>query len=74
MAGASVHLLIGNDDISQSQADGQGRFNFDALIPGVYSLRAQAPDFVTVTQPFRLPGDQEVDLRSGISPPSIRAW
>src|ERR1700724_309925 len=63
VSSAAVHLLIGRDDISQTQSDGQGEFKFDGLIPGTYTLRAEAPAFVTVAQSVTVSETREFDVQ-----------
>src|ERR1019366_3724877 len=52
VAGASVHLLLSDDDVAQVNSDADGLLRFDGLIPGSYTLRAEAADFVAATRTF----------------------
>jgi hypothetical protein len=63
VAGTSVHLLIGSDDLALSKTDGQGVFKFDGLIRTTYTLRAEAPVFVTVAQSLTVAENREFDLQ-----------
>jgi len=63
VASAAVHLLVGSDDIAQTKSDSQGEFRFDGLIRGTYTLRAEAPAFVTVAQSVTVAETQEFDVQ-----------
>ena len=63
VASASVHLLIGSDDLAQTKTDGHGEFKFDGLIRATYTLRAEAPAFVTVAQSVTVAETREFDLQ-----------
>jgi TonB dependent receptor/Carboxypeptidase regulatory-like domain/TonB-dependent Receptor Plug Domain len=56
VAGVPIHLFIqagsGKDDVAQLSSDGQGQFQFEGLIPGTYTLRAESPDFVAAKRDF----------------------
>jgi hypothetical protein len=63
IGGASVHLLSGMDDIAQTKSGSRGEFEFDGLIRGSYTLRAEAPEFVTIARPVTLAAGADVDLQ-----------
>ena len=63
VSGASVHLLIGKDDIAQTTSSGLGEFKFDGLIGGAYTVRAEAPDFMTIATPLSLSAGADIDLQ-----------
>ncbi len=63
VASASVHLLVGSDDLAQTKSDSQGEFKFEGLIRGTYTLRAEALAFVTVVQSVTVPETREFDLQ-----------
>jgi protocatechuate 3,4-dioxygenase beta subunit len=63
VAGASIPLLKGGDDIAQTRSNEQGEFQFDGLVAGTYALRAEGPEFVTATQSFTTKGPGEIDLQ-----------
>jgi hypothetical protein len=63
VASASVHLLIGSDDLAQTTTDSQGEFKFDWLLRGTYTLRADATAFVTVAQSVTVAETHEFDLQ-----------
>jgi hypothetical protein len=63
VASAAVHLLVGSDDIAQTKSDSQGEFRFDGLIRGSYTLRAEAPAFITVAQSVTVGETREFDVQ-----------
>jgi len=63
VAGASVHLLIGGDDVAQTKSEGQGEFQFEGLIRGAYTLRAEAREFVPIAQSLSITGAEEFDVQ-----------
>ena len=63
VAGASIHLLIGTDDVAQTRSDDQGKFRFDGLVRATYTVRAEANEFVTAARAVTLDDVQEINVQ-----------
>ena len=61
--GAGIHLLIGKDDVAQTKSDEQGRFQFDGVVQATYTVRTEAPEFVTLSQGITVTRTEELDIQ-----------
>ncbi len=62
VSGVPVHLFVHagtrQDDVAKVSSDGQGQFQFEGLIPGTYTVRAESPDFVAAKRDFTVAAGQ----------------
>lgn len=67
MAGAVVHLQRGAAELARSRSDADGRFTFQNIPPGNYTLRAEAHGFADISKDVSIPMGQETgaDLQFG---------
>jgi len=63
LAGATIHLVVGPDELAQTATDAAGQFRFEGLIPGTYLLRGEFTGFAPASSSFALPGAEQVNLQ-----------
>ena len=67
MAGAMVHLERDRIEMARSRTNGEGRFAFHDIVPGNYTLRAEAHGFADIKRDINLSTGQTqgADLQFG---------
>ena len=67
VAGALIHLERGHTEIARSRSNQEGRFAFQDITPGDYTLRAESHGFADVSRDVAVPAGQEeeADLQFG---------
>jgi hypothetical protein len=67
VAGAIVHLERNRMEVARSKSNAEGRFTFHDIVPGNYTLRAEAHGFADISREVSLPTGQTegADLQFG---------
>jgi hypothetical protein len=67
VAGAVIHLLRGAAEITRTKSNGNGRFTLSNVVPGTYTLRAEAHGFADISRDVIVRPEQkeETDLQFG---------
>jgi hypothetical protein len=73
VARAVIHLTRGSAEIARTKSNSDGRFTFDPVDPGDYTLRAEAHGFADISRDERLHSESLNKSFNGQTPPAAQA-